>query len=246
MGRHRLESVRPRYGRLAAAVASLGVTVVALMGGVGLLPISAGNADRGPDMALDSAAAPSSDPTSDPSAGSPGGDASATTALSASGSAPGAGTSQDVKGSPPASAGDAEPASHPLPAGSGSGRRVVFSQSEQRVWLVDGRDSVERTYLVSGSLTDNLHPGTFSVYSRSEKAWGIDDSGTMEWFVRFTTGDTGAAIGFHDIPVDNGAPVQRKSQLGTPQSHGCIRQKESDAKALWDFAPLETTVVVTA
>jgi lipoprotein-anchoring transpeptidase ErfK/SrfK len=30
-----------------------------------------------------------------------------------------------------------------------------------------------------------------------------------------------------------------------PQSHGCIRQKESDAKALWRFAPLDTTVVVT-
>ena len=68
----------------------------------------------------------------------------------------------------------------------------------------------------------------------------------MKWFVRFTTGDTGAAIGFHDIPVDDGEPLQTPSQLGTPQSHGCIRQKAADAKALWKFAPLDTTVVVTA
>jgi lipoprotein-anchoring transpeptidase ErfK/SrfK len=40
--------------------------------------------------------------------------------------------------------------------------------------------------------------------------------------------------------------VQTKAQLGTPQSHGCIRQKESDAKALWAFAPIGTTVVVVA
>ena len=132
-----------------------------------------------------------------------------------------------------------------LPADSGSGRRVVFDQSRQRVWLVTGGHHVARTYLVSGSLTDNLDPGTYEVYSRSEKAWGIDDSGTMKYFVRFAHGDN-AAIGFHDIPVDDGHLVQTTAQLGTPQSHGCIRQERPDAIALWKFAPLGTTVVVTA
>ncbi|MGH3500547.1 MAG: L,D-transpeptidase, partial [Nocardioidaceae bacterium] len=32
--------------------------------------------------------------------------------------------------------------------------------------------------------------------------------------------------------------------LGTPQSDGCIRQWIKDAKALWGFAPVGTTVVV--
>ena len=68
----------------------------------------------------------------------------------------------------------------------------------------------------------------------------------MKCFVRFTHGDTGAAIGFHDIPVDAGAPVQTVGQLGTPTSHGCIRQRTADAKALWGFAPVGTTVVVVA
>jgi len=104
---------------------------------------------------------------------------------------------------------------------------------------------VERTYLVSGSLTDNLHPGTYSVYSKSEDAVGIDDSGTMKYMVRFAHGPN-AAIGFHDIPVLDGAKVQTVDQLGTPQSHGCIRQLRADAKALWDFAPVGTTVVVVA
>jgi lipoprotein-anchoring transpeptidase ErfK/SrfK len=98
---------------------------------------------------------------------------------------------------------------------------------------------------VSGSLTDNLDPGTYEVYSRSEDAVGIDDSGTMKYFVRFTQGDNGAAIGFHDIPVDEGALVQSVAQLGTPQSHGCIRQEREDAIALWDFAPIGTEVDVT-
>ena len=103
-----------------------------------------------------------------------------------------------------------------------------------------------RTYLVSGSLYDNLDPGSYEVYSRSEQAYGIDDSGTMQYFVRFTEGDNGAAIGFHDIPIDDGEPLQTVDQLGTPQSHGCIRQEREDAIALWDFAPIGTEVDVTA
>ena len=141
---------------------------------------------------------------------------------------------------------DATPTDPAAPAGSGDGKRIVFDQSDQRVWLVDADDQVVRTYLVSGSLHDNLRPGTYAVYSRSKHAWGVDDSGTMRWFVRFTQGTHGGAIGFHDIPVDHGAPVQTVAQLGTPQSHGCVRQERHDAIALWKFAPIGTPVVVTA
>lgn len=137
-----------------------------------------------------------------------------------------------------------EPLPHEaLPAESGQGRRVVFSQVRQRVWLVEQDGTVLRTYPVSGSVHDNLDPGHYEVWSRSEQAWGIDDSGTMRWFVRFAHGPR-AAIGFHDIPVDDGAPVQTERELGTPLSHGCIRQRTEDALALWEFAPLGTPVVV--
>ena len=132
-----------------------------------------------------------------------------------------------------------------LPARSGKGKRVVFDMSDQRVWLVGRGGEVRRTYLVSGSLTDNLEPGRYEVYSTSRHAIGIDDSGTMEYMVRFAHGDR-AAIGFHDIPVDDGEPVQTRAQLGTPRSHGCIRQARPDARALWYFAIVGTKVVVTA
>jgi hypothetical protein len=132
-----------------------------------------------------------------------------------------------------------------LPARSGHGRRVVFDLSAQRVWLVGAGRDVERTYLVSGSVTDNLRPGTYEVYSTSRWAVGIDDSGVMQYFVRFTRGAR-AAIGFHSIPTKNGRALQSTSQLGTPQSHGCIRQAMPDAEAMWDFAPVGTEVVVLA
>ncbi|MGY0539857.1 L,D-transpeptidase [Nocardioides sp. YJ-D4] len=130
-----------------------------------------------------------------------------------------------------------------LPDDSGTGRRAVFSISRQRVWIVSAADRTRRTYPVSGSIYDNLEPGTYKVFSRSEHARGIDDSGRMKWFVRFTKGPR-AAIGFHNIPVDKGKRVQTRAQLGTPLSHGCIRQAEPDAKAMWRFARLGTKVVV--
>jgi lipoprotein-anchoring transpeptidase ErfK/SrfK len=131
-----------------------------------------------------------------------------------------------------------------LPPRSGSGRRVVFDMSAQRVWLVAPTGRVRRTYLVSGSAVDNLGPGHYEVYSRSRHAVSYDYEETMRYMVRFTQGER-AAIGFHDIPRDDrGRPVQTRAQLGRPLSSGCIRQARPDAIALWRFAGIGTSVVV--
>jgi lipoprotein-anchoring transpeptidase ErfK/SrfK len=211
-------AVRPRYWRIGFAASALTVTTVAVLGAVGVIPgVSATD-----EAVLAGAPQP------------PGQGAlrlSDYTGASRGGHEP----PLDV----PAADADA------LPAGSGSGKRVVFDLAAQRVWLVDRGDEVSRTYLVSGSVTDNLKPGTYEVYSTSRHAVGIDDSGTMQYMVRFAHGEK-AAIGFHDIPVDDGRLVQTRGQLGTPQSHGCVRQWRPDARALWSFAGVGTKVVVTA
>ncbi|GAA3540347.1 L,D-transpeptidase [Nocardioides daeguensis] len=231
-GRHRAQAgPKPRYGRITALAAALTVTAVATAGGFGLLP---GEPEE-------------------PAAASPTTPAAASTTARP---APEPASEQEERAvaAPPVSGALADAStqiaalsdSTALPARSGSGRRIVFSESRQRVWLVEDDGAVERTYLVSGSVEDNLDPGTYTVYSRSRNAIGVDDSGTMEYFVRFTQGTAGAAIGFHTIPVDDGKPVQTRAQLGTPLSHGCIRQDRPHAIALWDFAPVGTKVVVTA
>jgi lipoprotein-anchoring transpeptidase ErfK/SrfK len=130
------------------------------------------------------------------------------------------------------------------PAGSGSGRRVVFDISAQQVWLVGPAGNVQRTYPVSGSRTDNLGPGRYEVYSRSRHAVSYTYEETMRYMVRFAYGEE-AAIGFHDIPRDQqGDPVQTQAQLGERLSAGCIRQARPDARALWRFAHVGTQVVV--
>lgn len=230
---HRGE-VRPRWGRISALSVATLTTVVALLAGAGAF--SSSTADSA-DSAQRAADAGSADQTAGTiAAGTDALDPSVAARTLVSGLT-GAGTTSSAT----------DPAADPgLPPQSGQGRRIVFDQSDQRVWLVDGDGTVERTYLVSGSKTDNLQPGHYDVVSRQPTAIGVDDSGTMTHFVVFTYGKTGAGIGFHDIPVKDGKHIQTQGQLGTPLSHGCIRQKESDAVALWDFAPLGTRVVVTA
>jgi lipoprotein-anchoring transpeptidase ErfK/SrfK len=238
MSRHRSEPpprYQARYGRVVVLVVSLLTTAIAVLGGTGLLPSAADGDDLGGDALVSAERRTTAPGDVDEIARN----ARPRTPVATKSASP------DV----PADLADRADSApdvdeEALPARSGTGRRVVFSEQRQRVWLVSGSGTVQRSYLVSGSVTDNLHPGTYEVYSRSENAVGIDDSGTMRWFVRFTKGPSGAAIGFHTIPVDDGRVVQRRSDLGTPQSHGCIRQANVDAKALWSFAPLGTTVVV--
>ncbi|HEY3530238.1 MAG TPA: L,D-transpeptidase family protein [Nocardioides sp.] len=246
MSTHRRE-VRPRYGRILALAVSVTVSAVAALAGLGVLATS--TASAGP------AARPASYTQS--TAGARDATGAQTGKGAQTGTETGSGTASRTDPTTPPAGGPGDHVanfSHPdsaadttLPADSGSGRRIVFSQSRQRVWLMGQQpDAVQRTYLVSGSVTHNLQPGTYSVYSKSRWAVGVEDSGVMQYFVRFTQGPTGAAIGFHSIPTKDGVALQTKAQLGTPQSHGCIRQDMPDAIALWNFAPVGAKVVVVA
>ena len=137
-----------------------------------------------------------------------------------------------------------ETASEELPAESGSGKRMVMCISQQRVWWVDEAGAAIRTALVSGR-ANTPQTGTFQVYSKTENATGLDGS-KMDYFVRFTKGPQGWAIGFHNIPRINGVPVQTEEQLGQTMSHGCIRQAQDDAVFTWSFLDIGSTVVVLA
>ena len=137
------------------------------------------------------------------------------------------------------------PALPKLPMDSGSGRRIVFDESEQRVWLVAADGDVTRSYLVTGSNRGNVQPGFYAVKSRTRYARTYRGGGTLEYFVKFTQGRT-AAIGFHAVTVTRRGLVYARSELGTPHTPGCVEAWRNDAKALWTFAPIGTKVVVTA
>lgn len=249
MSAHRKEPtrrVRPRTRRIAAASVSTVITSVALLGAAGVIPLGGAGAAATRDLADQVAAVGSAhDSDSGTRNSAPG---SSTTGNAKAGNSEAEGSTGSTSGTTSrgsASSTKSKQASTALPTASGSGKRVVFSKRAQRVWLVNANGNPISTYLVSGSVTDNLSPGRYHVYSRSRWAVGVDESGAMQYFVRFAHG-VNAAIGFHSIPSKLGHPLQKISQLGTPQSHGCIRQKLVDAERMWGFAKTGTAVVVVA
>jgi hypothetical protein len=133
----------------------------------------------------------------------------------------------------------------PLPENSGSGYRVVYERISQRVWAVDEDNEVIRSWLVSGSQYNNELPGTFEVYSRSEQSTAWNGRAILPLMIRWLKTDIGA-IGFHGIPrhVEDGSAYQTEDELGTRLSGGCQRQADPDARFLWAFADVGTTVVV--
>ena len=147
--------------------------------------------------------------------------------------------------SPVAVSGD-DPSMPPLPADSGSGRRVVYDRAGQRVWAVDEDNLVIRSWLVSGSQYDNEVPGTHEVFSRSEQSSAWNGKAILPLMIRWYPTDIGN-LGFHGIPihVENGEPYQTTEELGTRLSGGCQRQHDVDAAFMWEFATVGTTVVVT-
>ena len=132
-----------------------------------------------------------------------------------------------------------------VPAGPGEGRRVIYCVSCQRVWLVEDSGYLTRRFVVSGR-ANTPAPGTYRVFSKSERAWAGYGGITMEYMVRYTWGRT-LPLGFHSIPKrPDGTFLQTEDELGQYRSAGCTRMRLADARFLYEWAPVGTTVVVLA
>lgn len=201
---------------------------VAMLGAVGLLPIAVGTVSTAADI----------DPES-----------RARTLADRSRAADEEALAEPRAPSPSVKAAERSPApsdaDEALPPGTGSVSRVVYALGSNRVWLVRGRSTVVRTYLVSGTKFNQVEPGTYEVIRKRRHTTSYHGTERMEYMVTFTFG-ANAAIGFHNIPVsiETGKAVQSSAQLGQSLSDGCVRQSTVDAKALWSFASTGTPVVV--
>lgn len=125
----------------------------------------------------------------------------------------------------------------------GSGRRIIYTNSGQRVWLIDATGELYKTHQVTGR-RGIPYVGRYRVYSMSRYAWAPYDGITMEYMVRFTRLEW--PYGFHSIPVwPDKKPLQVPAKLGTYGSGGCIRQLWDDSETLYEWATVGTRVIVT-
>lgn len=130
------------------------------------------------------------------------------------------------------------------PSPDGTGRRAIYSKFWQTVWVVEESGTVVRQFRVSGRY-DQPDPGTYFVWSKSMYTCSaVHPDICMRFMIRFAKGPKGGNIGFHEIPVQNGKPLQTNAMLGQPISDGCLRQSTEDAMFMWDWAQVGTKIVV--
>ncbi|MEV7884441.1 hypothetical protein ACWD3I_04585 [Streptomyces sp. NPDC002817] len=145
----------------------------------------------------------------------------------------------------PSASASAQPSASPtkstaaaVPDDSGTGRRVVYSLAEKRVWLVDASDAAQRTFPVwPGTVSPD--PGSYKVDVRRDATTGSDGV-QIEHIVYFAS-KSGLSIAFSNA-VDGSSPPAVASGS---QTSG-IRMAKADGSALWTFGETGTTVVVVA
>lgn len=136
--------------------------------------------------------------------------------------------------------------------GAGTGKRIIYSNSGQQVWLINEDETLHDTYLVTGQ-RGIPPPGRYPVFSKSVKAYAPYGGITMKHMVRFVRpysiikprdGRINQwSYGFHSIPrYPDGRPLH--TVLGQFGSGGCVRQADAKAKALYEWTPIGTPVYV--
>ncbi|MFD3475012.1 hypothetical protein [Streptomyces sp. NPDC058695] len=122
-----------------------------------------------------------------------------------------------------------------VPEQSGTGARVVYSVSDDRVWLIAEGGKAQRTFKVTPS-TVNPPAGKYLVTSRSAAITGSDGV-PIEHVVRFANVD-GVTIGF-SAAVDGSMPAPDPAK-----KTGGIRERRADGDAMWEFATIGKKIVV--
>jgi peptidoglycan hydrolase-like protein with peptidoglycan-binding domain len=136
-----------------------------------------------------------------------------------------------------------------VPSTSGGGRRMVLSQSQNYLWIIDSAGHVT----AQGGMIDNptyLKAGTYYTGPKCGRPGRVKYNHTEDGrlvlynYVRFAP----CGIGFHQIPyyVSSGQQIHPDYLLGTNyrQSHGCIRVSRHMSDVIWNFTTVTTRVVV--
>lgn len=129
----------------------------------------------------------------------------------------------------------------------GEGKRVIYSRSARRVWLVRADGRLSATWSVTGHPTMPAN-GEYTVFSRALRTKTYDGAYSFGYMVRFAHSPRGSTLGFHDLPYLTGTstPIMPLAKIGEPgfQSGGCIRQRPEDAERMWAWTRIGTPVIV--
>lgn len=124
-------------------------------------------------------------------------------------------------------------------------KAIVIDLSEQQLYLLEGDRVISVRSVSTGQWSTPTPVGSFRTKNKIGVAYSRRYGLYMEYWMAFTPD---GAYGLHALPywlLRNGQKhYEGTNHLGTPVSHGCIRQRLEDARSLYDWAPIGTTVIV--
>ncbi len=129
--------------------------------------------------------------------------------------------------------------------GNGAGKRIVVSLSKQTLTMYENGSIVSLRRVSTGKWSTPTPPGTYRTYNKITSAYSKAYGLYMEYWMAFTPD---GSMGLHSLPYwklkNGGRLYEGAAHIGTPVSHGCIRQTLAEAKSLYDWAPVGTPVVI--
>jgi lipoprotein-anchoring transpeptidase ErfK/SrfK len=128
-----------------------------------------------------------------------------------------------------------------LTAEAKEGKHIDVNLSAQTMKLYDGKKVVGTYKISSGKKSTPTPKGTFQVHNKAARAWSAEYKLFMPYWMAFTS-DGG--YGIHELPEWKNGTKEGAAHLGVPVSHGCVRLGVGAAKAVYNWAPVGTPVVI--
>lgn len=127
----------------------------------------------------------------------------------------------------------------------GSGKKIVVSLSKQSMTLFEKGRPVSVRKISSGKWSTPTPVGEFKVKNKISVAYSRAYGLYMENWMAFSAD---GRYGLHSLPYwklkDGGKLYEGAAHIGTPVSHGCVRQTLVDSKTLFDWTPVGTPVTI--
>lgn len=140
----------------------------------------------------------------------------------------------------------AVPTTAPMTA-NGAGKKIVISLKQQTMTLYERGHIVSVRKISSGKWATPTPLGTFAVKNKIPVAYSRAYGLYMENWMAFSAD---GKYGLHSLPywkLKNGGKLyEGAAHIGTPVSHGCVRQSLADSKSLYDWTPIGTPVIIQA
>lgn len=129
--------------------------------------------------------------------------------------------------------------------GAGKGKRIEIDLSEQKLKLIENGKVISIRTISTGKWSTPTPIGEYKTRNKITTAYSKPYGLYMEYWMAFSND---GSYGLHALPfwklAKGGKLYEGANHLGTPVSHGCIRQSLADAKSLYEWAPVGTSVKI--